>query len=130
MSHATALIVGNLGRDPEQRYTPSGAAVVTVAVATSRKRQNNETTTWWKATIWGKSGETLAQHFRKGDPILLEGEPYLESWQGRDGDTRQTLCLNASRWSFVGSGGSTPNQDYQAPAQASAEEPFNDGIPF
>jgi single-strand DNA-binding protein len=103
-NYAQATIIGHLGRDPETRQTQGGTVAVTTSIATSRKRGGEETTTWWKITIWGTRGESFAQYLGKGDPVLVTGEPFMESWSDHDGHQRQTLSLNVSDWAFVGGG--------------------------
>jgi single-strand DNA-binding protein len=78
MSFHTLIIVGNLGRDPELRYTPSGQAVTNFSVAASRKYngangQLVDETTWFRVTSWGKQAETCNQYLKKGSKVLVEG---------------------------------------------------------
>ncbi len=67
------IIIGNLGRDPEMRYTPGGDPVTTFSVATSRMVQGKEQTTWFRVTVWGKQAETAKQYLHKGSKVLVEG---------------------------------------------------------
>lgn len=67
------IIVGNLGRDPEMRYTPDGKAIVTLSVAASRKYKNNDETTWFRVTVWDKAAESCNEYLRKGARVLVEG---------------------------------------------------------
>jgi single-strand DNA-binding protein len=72
------ILVGNLGRDPEMRYTPSGAGVTSFSVATSEKwtgqdGQQQERTIWWKVSVWGKAGEACNEYLKKGSKVLVEG---------------------------------------------------------
>ena len=67
------IIIGNLGRDPEMRYTPDGKAVTTFSVATSRKYNEKEETTWFRVSVWGKQAESCNQHLHKGSNVLVEG---------------------------------------------------------
>ncbi|MBT7071348.1 MAG: single-stranded DNA-binding protein [Anaerolineae bacterium] len=80
--------VGNLGKDPEMRYTPSGRAVTELTVASHDQYPNAEgeivkITTWFKATAWGKRAETINQYFRSGDPIMIEGKLKPDPQTGR-----------------------------------------------
>lgn len=133
---ATATIVGHLGRDPEIRYTADGSPVASCAVAVTRKRRDSETTTWWKVTLFGKRAEILPQYLHKGDPVLFTGEPYLDKWTAHDGTERQTLCLDARDFAFIGggSGQGQPQQPRQQPPaqpqQPPSAAPFEDDIPF
>ncbi len=74
----TIIIVGNVGRDPEMRYTPSGQAVTSFSVATSRQYNNQagqqvKETIWFRVTTWGKTAETCSQYVKKGSKVLVEG---------------------------------------------------------
>lgn len=137
---AQATVIGHLGADPDTRSLPSGQTVTNVSVATSRKRQDGETTTWWRGAVWGKRGEALAQYLRKGDPVLLTGEPFQREWTDNQGTTRISLELDVRDWSFVGSkadrqqGGQpaqpqTANQAHMAAQAPLGPEP-DDAIPF
>ena len=72
------IIVGNLGKDPEMRYTPSGTPVTSLSVATNRKYTGSDgqvvkETTWFRVSVFGKSAETAAQYLKKGSAVLVEG---------------------------------------------------------
>jgi len=67
------ILIGNLGRDPEMRYTPDGKAVTSFSVATSRKYNDKEETTWFRISVWGKQAETCNQYLTKGSKVLVEG---------------------------------------------------------
>lgn len=101
MSMAAASIIGNLGSDPETRTTNGGKTVTSASLATSHGWGDRKKTTWWKVTIWGQRGEAFAENHRKGDMAALTGSAYLDEWSDRDGNKRQTLCLDATDWTFV-----------------------------
>lgn len=67
------IIVGNLGRDPEMRYTPDGKAVTTLNIATSRRYRDKDETTWFRVSVWGQQAESCNQYLQKGSRILIEG---------------------------------------------------------
>ena len=67
------IIIGNLGRDPEMRYTPDGKAVTSFSVATSRRYNDKEETTWFRVSVWGKQAESCNQYLTKGSKVLVEG---------------------------------------------------------
>ena len=76
--YQTIILVGNLGKEPEMRYTPSGQPVTTLSVATNRRYANNsgqpvKETTWFRVTVWGKQAETCNQFLHKGSKVLVEG---------------------------------------------------------
>jgi len=101
MSLNKAMIIGNLGRDPEMRYTPSGQAVTqfTVAVNRSHKDQNGEwqeETEWFRVVAWGPLAERTAENLRKGRKVYVEGRLQTRQWEGQDGQKRYTTELIAS----------------------------------
>ena len=67
------IIAGNLGRDPEMRYTPDGKAVTSFSVATSRRYKDKNETTWFRCTVWGNQAETASQYLHQGSKVLIEG---------------------------------------------------------
>lgn len=108
MSFNKITLVGNLGRDPELRYTPTGMPVCSFTLATNERRKDKsgetqDVTTWFKVTVWGKRGETAAQYLTKGRPIYIEGRLRVEEWTDRDGKARHTLEVNATDMQFIGS---------------------------
>ncbi len=93
-------IVGNLGRDPETRTLPSGDTVADFTVATTERRRNGdggtqETTTWFRASAFGKLGETAQQYLRKGSYVYIDGTLTLREYTDREGQTRQSLEIRA-----------------------------------
>ena len=64
-------VIGNLGKDPETRYTPTGKKVTTLTIASNTKKQGKEETTWWRVTIWGDTFDNLLPHLKKGSLILV-----------------------------------------------------------
>lgn len=112
MSIAKATIVGNLGGDPETRYTPSGAMNVRFSVASSRRYrdssgQDQEKTTWFRVTAWGRLAETIDGLVQrgfvgKGRQIYVEGRIELSEWTGNDGEKRASIEVNATEFQLVG----------------------------
>ena len=101
-------IVGNLGRDPELRYTPQGTAVCQFSVATNERRRDKsgeqqDITTWFRVTSWGKQAENVSKYLSKGRRVYVEGRLHMEEWTDRDGKARQTLEVNASDVQFLDS---------------------------
>lgn len=114
MSFNKITVVGNLGRDPELRYTPQGNAVCNFSVATNEKRKDKsgefqDHTTWFRVTLWGKQAETASKYLTKGSPIYIEGRLRVEEWSDRDGKNRHTLEVQATDMQFLGSGRSDEN---------------------
>jgi len=102
------VIVGNLGRDPEMRYTPSGIPVTTFSVAVSRKWKGqdgemHEKTTWFRVKAWRKLAELCNQYLSKGRQVLVEGEVEASAWMSQDNEPRATLELTAQNVRFLGS---------------------------
>ena len=109
MSFNKIILVGNLGRDPELRYTPQGTPVCSFSVATNEKRKDRagemqDFTTWFRVTLWGRQAETASQYLTKGRPIYIEGRLRLEEWTDKDGKQRYTLEVHATDMQFIGGG--------------------------
>lgn len=105
MSAAKVWLYGNLGRDPELRYTAQGTPVCSFSLAVSRKRGNEEKTTWWKITFWEKKAELASQYLSKGRPVIVEGYPELDEYVDRDGKPRAQMACQGFEMHFVGGGG-------------------------
>ncbi len=140
MSFNKIILVGNLGRDPELRYTPQGTPVCSFTVATNEKRKDRagetqDFTTWFRVTLWGRQAETASQYLTKGRPIYVEGRLRLEEWTDRDGKQRYTLEVHATDMQFIGGGRAdepgAAGGKTQPSAQPSAEADLSDDdIPF
>ncbi|HJS51202.1 MAG TPA: single-stranded DNA-binding protein [Pyrinomonadaceae bacterium] len=135
MSFNKIIIVGNLGKDPELRYTPQGVAVCDFSMATNEKKRDKsgefqEVATWFRVTLWRNQAENAAKYLKKGSQVFIEGRLSLEEWTDRDGNTRQTLSVQASDMHFIGSRGdaapsmgSDPHEaEFAGPASASSQE--------
>ena len=104
------ILVGNLGRDAELRYTPGGAAVATINMATTevwndKAGQRQEKTEWHRVVLWGKSAESLAEYLVKGKQIYVEGRLQTRQWDDKDGNKRYTTEIKADRITLLGGGG-------------------------
>ena len=86
------IVIGNLGRDPEMRYTPSGQSVTSFSIATNRKftvgGEQREETDWFNVSAWGRLSELCNQYLTKGQQVYVEGRLHLRSYEARDGQTR------------------------------------------
>ncbi len=107
MSFNKIILVGNLGRDPELRYTPQGNPVCTFSIATNERRKNREgeqedSTTWFRVTMFGKQAETASQYLAKGRPVYIEGRLRQEEWTDKEGKPRHTLEVIATDMQFIG----------------------------
>lgn len=140
MSFNKIILVGNLGRDPELRYTPQGTPVCSFTMATNERRKDKtgetqDQTTWFRVTLWGRQAETASQFLTKGRPIYIEGRLRVEEWNDRDGRSRYTLEVHATDMQFIGgksddvpSASRPEEQPRQASSSASQIE--DDDIPF
>ena len=104
------ILVGNLGRDAELRYTPGGAAVSTLNLATTevwndRSNQRQEKTEWHRVILWGKQAESLQEYLTKGKQIYIEGRLQTRQWDDKDGNKRYTTEIKADRVTLLGGGG-------------------------
>ncbi len=109
MSFNKIILVGNLGRDPELRYTPQGTPVCSFSMATNERRKDKsgemqDHTTWFKVTLWNRQAETAAQYLQKGRPVYIEGRLRVEEYTDRDGKQRHSLEVNATDMQFIGGG--------------------------
>jgi single-strand DNA-binding protein len=96
------ILVGNLGRDAELRYTPGGAAVATLNLATTevfkdREGQKKEDTQWHRVILWGKTAETLQDYLTKGKQIYVEGKLQTRKWKDKDGNDKYTTEVRGDR---------------------------------
>lgn len=142
-----AILIGNLGADPETRYTASGAAVTNIRLATTdswRDRESGEQqerTEWHRVVFFGRLAEIAAEYLRKGSQCYIEGRIQTRKWQGQDGQDRWTTEIVASEMQMLGGRGSYPppageseGADQRQKPKATAAEPagddFDDDIPF
>ena len=137
----TIIIVGNLGRDPEMRYTPSGQAVTNLNVATSRQytdsnSQQVKETIWFRISVWGKQAENCNQYLKKGSKVLVEGRliPDLNTGGPRvftrqDGTSGSSFEVSAYTVKFLSSRGETESGAIAADTPEATGE-GEDGIPF
>jgi single-strand DNA-binding protein len=117
------FLAGNLGRDPELRYTPNGTAVTSFSIATNEQwtdpdGQQQRRTTWWRVKVWGPQAESANEYLHKGSQVFIEGrmDPDPETggprlWTGSDGRTRATFEIVAQRVNFVGRRGGAARFD-------------------
>lgn len=101
MSYQSITIVGNVGRDPEMRYTPTGKAVTNFSVAVNERRGEEDVATWFKVTCWNGLAETVNQYLMKGSLVLVEGRISVESWSDRNGRPQSTLTITANTVRFL-----------------------------
>ena len=102
------ILIGNLGSDPEIRYTPSGAAVANFSLATTDKwtdkqGQPQERTEWHKIVVWGKLAELCGEYLSKGRQVYIEGSIQTRQWDDKEGNKRYTTEIKAREVTFLGS---------------------------
>jgi single-strand DNA-binding protein len=127
------MIIGNVGRDPEMRYTPSGAAVTSFSVAVSRRwttpdNQQRDETEWFNVVAWDKLAETCNQLITKGRKVYIEGRLQTRSWEGQDGQKRYRTEVIAQNMLLLDSRpqGAGPREESGFPS----DEMEPDDIPF
>ncbi len=101
MALCKVMIIGNLGSDPEMRYTPNGRAVTQFNVAVNQSTKNQQTgewveeTDWFRVSVWGDRAERMAESLRKGNKVFVEGRFRTREFDGRDGQKRTALEITA-----------------------------------
>ena len=112
------IIIGNLGRDPEMRYTPDGKPNTTFSVATSRKAGDKDETTWFRVSVWGKQAESCSQYLKKGSKVLVEGALKADDsgnpriWHKDDGTAAASFELTAHNVRFLSGKDDDAKSDY------------------
>ncbi len=138
------VLVGNLGRDPEMRYTPNGTPVTSFSVATNRKYtasdgQMKDETLWFRISVWGKQAETCNQYLTKGQKVLVEGSLVGDEnggpriWTGQDGKPRASFEVRAQTVRFLGrreGGDAGAPAGTSVPAIPNSEPQSEEELPF
>jgi single-strand DNA-binding protein len=142
------ILIGNLGRDPELRYTQSGQAVANFTLATTerfsnREGERQERTEWHRIVAWGKTAELCAQYLAKGRSVYIEGRLQTREWEDKEGQKRRTTEITANTVQFLGGrgqqggsggggGGSAPSGGGSGGGSGGFDEgpPPADDIPF
>jgi len=141
--YQTIIVVGNLGRDPEMRYTPTGQPVTSFSIATNRQYTNNngetvKETTWFRISVWGKMAETCNQYLRKGSKVLVEGRLTADQatggpriWTDKEGQSRASFEISANTVRFLTSRSEAEAGAAGAPSSEEGTAPAEDeNIPF
>ncbi|GMQ96466.1 MAG: single-stranded DNA-binding protein [Gammaproteobacteria bacterium] len=139
------ILVGNLGKDPEVKYMPSGGAVANVTVATNESWKDKQTgekqerTEWHNVVFFGKLAEIVGEYLRKGSQVYVEGRLQTRKWQDRNGQDRYTTEIVASEMQMLGGRGGGVDSNSSPPPKAAntsqetaagAKDDFDDDIPF
>ena len=136
------ILVGNLGRDPETRYMPSGDAVTNITLATTETwkdkatGERREATEWHRVAFFGKLAEIAAQYLKKGRQVYVEGRLQTRKWQDQNGQDRYTTEIRADEMKMLGSregGGEAPaprdDWDQSAPARQAPPPSSSSNVP-
>ena len=133
------ILIGNLGKDPELRYTPGGQAVASFSLATGEKWRDKDgnlqdRTEWHNIVVWGRMAENAKEYLSKGRPVYIEGRIQTRSWDDKDGNKRYTTEIVTQRMQFLGgrgdqgaSPGAPPPEEAPQPADLAGED---DDLPF
>lgn len=132
------ILIGNLGRDPEVRYTPSGTAVANFTLATTENwtNKNGERqshTEWHRIVAWRRLGEICGEYLSKGKQVYIEGRIRTNEWEDQEGNKRRTTEIEALNMQMLGSRGPSEPQDlaYEDPGPGRGSGgPDDDDIPF
>ena len=130
------ILIGNITRSPEIKYTPKGTAVCDVGLAINHVRkceggEKIEDTTFVDVTLWGKTAEVANQYAKKGSPLYVEGRLTLESWEDKQsGQKRSKLKVVGESIQFLGFGKREEGEQAPARGQRPTPEPEDDDIPF
>lgn len=135
------ILIGNLAKDPEIRYTPSGEAIANIVVGTSESWKDKQTgekkeaVEWHKVVAYGKTAQNIGEYLHKGSKVYVEGSLRTRKWQDKDGQDRYTTEIRCNDVQFLDSkpqsGGGNYNQSAPAAPESSAEPGFDDSdIPF
>lgn len=146
-----AMLIGNLGSDPDTRYLPNGDAVATISVATNKRWKDKQTgeqkdhTEWHRCTAFGKRAETIAKYLRKGSKVFIEGELRTNKWTDKDGIDRYSTDIRIDNFEFLDKKEAGPPHPADTPqynagegkapesqpdGSAPEQEDFDDDIPF
>src|SRR4051812_25747605 len=123
------ILIGNLGKDPEVRYLPSGDAVTNISVATTdqwkdKSGEKQEHTEWHRVAFFGKTAEIAGEYLKKGSPVYVEGRIRTRKWQDKEGQDRYSTEIVADRMQLLGARGGGGEAMTREPATAaSASKP-------
>ncbi len=137
-SYNRVVLLGNLTRDVEMRYTPSGTAVADIGLAVNDYRKskdgtNMDTVVFVDVTLWARTAEIAAEYLKKGSPVLIEGRLQLDQWESPDGEKRSKLKVVGEKLQLLGTkdGGRTANAGKSTASQVVAPPGDDDeDVPF
>jgi single-strand DNA-binding protein len=108
------ILMGRLGRDPESRYTPSGKQVTNFSIAVDTGWGDKKQTSWFRCNVWEKKAEAVAEYFRKGSRILVEGECVIREYEA-NGEKKWSTEVNVQNFYFVDAKGDRPESENNEP---------------
>lgn len=128
-------LIGNLGRDCELKYTPGGAAVATLSLATTemwndKQGQRQEKTEWHRVVLWGKTAESLAEYLVKGKQLFVSGRLQTRTWSDKDGNTRYTTEIRGDKIVLLGGHAEPQNSGRHVSDEEMGADPLTDDPPF
>ena len=133
------MLMGNLTRNPELKYTPSGTAVTDLGLAVNESFKNKagetvEQTCFVDVVVWGRQAETASEYLTKGSPAFIEGRLQFDQWENQEGEKRSKLRVRAERVQFLSSGASNGNNSSEFQADSGKVTPedasLDDDVPF
>ena len=136
------ILIGNLGRDPEVRYSPNGGAIANITLATSEAWKDKNTgeqvekTEWHRVVFFRRLAEIAGEYLKKGSKVYIEGKLQTRKWQDKDGNDRYTTEIVANEMQMLDSRGGSASYNQEEPAMASSQQEsmptgdFDDDIPF
>ena len=136
------ILIGNLGRDPEVRYSPNGGAIANLTLATSEAWKDKNTgeqvekTEWHRVVFFRRLAEIAGEYLKKGSKVYIEGKLQTRKWQDKDGNDRYTTEIVANEMQMLDSRGGSASYNQEEPAMASSQQEsmpagdFDDDIPF
>ena len=130
------ILIGNLGQDPEARFTPQGTAVTNLSVATNESWKDQsgelqERTEWHKVVMYGRMAETASEYMKKGQMVYVEGRLHTREWEDQNQIKRRTTEIRCDNFTMLGKRGDAPGSD-QKPAGDSpkSDSTMDDDLPF
>jgi len=134
MSFNKITLIGNLGRDPELRYTPQGDAVCDFTMAVNERKKDksgefHDVTNWFKVTLWRNMAENASKYLAKGRQVYIEGRLSIEEWTDREGKERFTLAVQATDMQFIGSRSDNESGNYSGGSNTRDDHDTHSGPP-
>lgn len=139
-----AILIGNLGKDPDVRYSPDGSAITNITLATTeswkdKSGEKQEKTEWHRVAFFGKLAEIAGEYLKKGSQVYVEGRIQTRKWQDKEGQDRYTTEIVADKMQMLGSRGGNAFEVADAPSESRPSKPspkaggfddMDDDIPF